>query len=514
MTAIGALAALGFIGGKWARPSSGVELSEIKPTSEVAVPDWHVGKATVEALDVLEWSEELPLPAFDLKLAEALETMPIANLRSLAQQYRDIAWRQYGTSVFPGYDRVHDALIRRAPWIAVEDLLAGAEWERAILRGDDDDLDLEGLLSTALASLYQSEPERVLAVFGNLKSRWVIEDTSIFQKFDGQALLEAMAAARESPAGQALDDAEPQLFLSRMGEAKEGIFAQLVKDDPDAALETALADQDERTRTGRIWTILNAATDPLPLAKKLLEAGALEISQLGRFLPEQALNWARARPEGDKEAIAVAKDVALGVFNTSDDYRFVSARKILEEFLGTTESTRFVERYWEYRSPTDLASLKALPRSKAGMRGFETWVDYEKDPQMFRSVATTTDVLSDLPPTASGIQKSLRFAARWAALPGEGEVASEWANQIAASGMRAQAVENAVSSWAEFDPAAAASWALRLEPLELRARALNGAIQKLGTVDPDIARQMLQQSQLPVEMVKRFSNLDSIGSHE
>ena len=86
MTAIVALAVLGFIGGKLARPSIGVEVSETKPTSVVAVPDWHVGKATVEALDVLEWSEELPLPAFDLKLAEALETMSIANLRSLAQQ--------------------------------------------------------------------------------------------------------------------------------------------------------------------------------------------------------------------------------------------------------------------------------------------------------------------------------------------------------------------------------------------------------------------------------------------
>ena len=213
--------------GKLARPTIGVEVSETKPTSVAAVPDWHVGKETVKALDVLQWSEELPLPAFDLRLAEALETMPIANLRSLAQQYREIAWRQYGTGVFPGYDRVHHALIRRAPWVAVEDLLAGAEWERAILHGDNDDLDLEGLLSRTLASLYQSEPERVLAVFRNLKSRRVIEDTSIFQKFDGQAVLEAMAAARESPAGQALDRAEPDFFLSRINEAKRQVSAQL-----------------------------------------------------------------------------------------------------------------------------------------------------------------------------------------------------------------------------------------------------------------------------------------------
>jgi hypothetical protein len=250
--------------------------------------------------------------------------------------------------------------------------------------------------------------------------------------------------------------------------------------DPDVALEAALAVSDERERIDQIWTVLNDAANPVPLARKLLEAGALEISQLGRFLPDQALTWARSRPAGDENAIAAAKGAAVGLMVGSGEDRFVRAREILEEFLSASEADRFYAQNWEYRRPTDLASLKALPRSEAGARGFETWVDYEKDPQIFRSVATTTDILSDLPPTASGIQKSIRFSARWAALPGEGEVASEWANQIAAAGMRSPAVENAVSSWAEFDPVAAASWALRLEPLELRASASSSPLQTVS----------------------------------
>ncbi|MEZ5324715.1 MAG: hypothetical protein R3F19_06600 [Verrucomicrobiales bacterium] len=482
VASVAALVLLGFLCGRMLVPAASIQPLAADGDGTASRVIWHVPEGRVTVRDTLLWSEELSRHEFQLKLGEALETMPISSLRQLAREHREIGYTEY---LQEGYQQVHDALIRRAPWLAVQDLVENAEWERANMGNSDDDLDLESMISRTLVKLYRDEPARVLDVYRHLINPLLIR-CGIHLGFKGEALLAVVEATAQSEAGK-----NPE-SLGFLLEAYGNGFSKWASKDSAAALEKARAIEDPKYRSAALIATIDKIDDPTPLARELWNSGQLETRDIRRWLPDEALEWARGQSSDDPVVLEILRSEVLRSIKAGDEE---TARQLAEQHFTLTE----IKSIWmesERDIPKDLNWLKSQQR----ISGYTVrqWSEFEARSGSI-DFSAVRHLFEHLPPDREGKEAVAAFASRWAEQPGQEQAAADWAENLPQAATRHTLIKFLVQSWARKEPMAAATWSLQLEPVELRKTAMAGSLPKLARIDADSAISILQRARLPEE---------------
>ena len=489
----------GYVAGNLLRPSEDPKEAAATETTTppVRVTEAHrVPKSPLTFVDTLRWREELSESAYQTKLSEALYSMPLSNLRELAAKHREIAYTEQWED---GYSTVHAALIERAPWIAVRDLVENLEWERATLFDADEDLDLETLISRTLAKLYKSEPERVLDVYRNFEIPLVFGNDSMFTGFENEALIAVVEAAEGSAAGKKWGDRNGTLAEAKK-KAKRQIYAALAQTDPEQALERAENEENSDLRKAAMLAVLANLKDPAPAARRFVSSGQLGFADVSKWLPEDALAWARRQPPGDSSALSIAESAMRSALKSGNEEGRNYARDLAHEFFPPAEAGRKWERHHRWSAPKNAEWLRR--QSSISPQDIDAWALENQNAAAF---SEAKKVMEDLPSSRNLVRATSQFAGKWAALPGQQQAAANWAASLVRSGVRHESVKGVADAWARSDAMAATRWAVQLEPVELRAAALDRSLGFAYKKDASAARALLQRARLPAKTTAMFS---------